>query len=84
MKRIKGEKCFLSDLKVGQQAKVLDILINETDLKIHLLEMGIVKDTVVKIKKVAPLGEPFVVGLRGYELYLRKQELKKIYVEVLN
>ena len=82
MKNI-GEKCVLSDLKVGQQAKVLDVLINETDLKIHLLEMGIVKDTVVKIKKVAPIGEPIVVELRGYELYLRKHELKKIYVEVL-
>ena len=83
MKRIKGEKCFLVDLKIGQVAIILDILMDKKELKIHLLEMGIVKNTILKIKKVSPLGEPFVIEIRGYELYLRKHEMKKIYVEVL-
>ena len=83
MKRVIGERCFLSDLKIGQLGKVLDIFIDVEDVKIHLSEMGIVKNTIVKIKKVAPLGEPVVIQLRGYELIMRKNELKKILVEVL-
>ena len=83
MKRIKGEKCTLSDLKVGQSCKILKINIDDLDLKRHLLEMGLTTNTMVKVKKVAPLGEPMVVELRGYELFLEKHELKRISVEVL-
>ena len=83
MKRIKGEKCTLSDLKVGQSGKVLELNMDDVDLKRHLLEMGLITNTIVKIKKAAPLGESMVIELRGYELFLEKQELKKIYVEVL-
>ena len=83
MKRIKGEKCTLSDLKVGQSGKVLRLNMHDIDLKRHLLEMGLTVKTIVKIKKTAPLGEPMVIELRGYELFLEKQELKRIFVEVL-
>lgn len=83
MKRIKGEKCTLSDLRVGQSGKVLGLNMDDIDLKRHLLEMGLTVNTIVKIKKAAPLGEPMVIELRGYELFLEKQELKRIFVEVL-
>ncbi len=83
MKRVKGEICRLSDLKVGQLGKVISIQIPAGDLKRHLLEMGLIQDTVVKVKKIAPLGEPIVVELRGYELFLEKKQLKRIYVEVI-
>lgn len=83
MKRIKGEKCNLFDLKIGQSAKVLEINIKEPDLKIHLLEMGLTPGTKVIIKKLSPFGEPVVIELRGYELFLEKRELKQILVEVI-
>jgi len=83
MKRIKGEKCNLFDLKVGQSGKILEINVKENGMKIHLLEMGVIPETKVTIKKVSPFGEPVVIALRGYELFLEKRELKQILVEVL-
>ncbi len=82
MKNI-GEKCVLSDLKVGQSAKVLKL--NETDKSIrrHLLDMGVTRDTVVTVKKIAPMGEPIDISLRDYELCLCKTDLSKIEVEVV-
>lgn len=77
MKNI-GEKCVLSDLKVGQSAKVLKL--NETDKSIrrHLLDMGVTRDTVVTVKKIAPMGDPIDISLRDYELCLCKTDLSKI------
>lgn len=83
MKRIKGEKCKLSDLKVGQNAKIIEINIEDFELKRHLLEMGLTQNTLVNIKKVAPFGEPIVIEVRGYELFLEKYHLKSILVEVM-
>ena len=45
--------------------------------------MGIVRGTEVKIKKKAPMGDPIDIELRGYELVLRKADLKQIEVEVI-
>ncbi len=82
MKKI-GDKCVLSDLVVGQKAKVLKL--NETDkaIKRHLLDMGIVKDTIVTVKKIAPMGDPIDIKLRDYELCICKNDLSKIEVEVV-
>ena len=78
-----GEKCVLSDLVVGQKAKVLKL--NETNnaIRRHLLDMGIVRGTEVTIKKIAPMGDPIDISLRDYELCLRKEDLTKIEVEVI-
>lgn len=81
MKRIKGEICNLSDLKVGQHGKILELNL-PGEMKIHLLEMGFTKNTEVRVKKKAPLGEPVVVELRGYEIFLEKYELKRIQVQI--
>ena len=82
MKKI-GEKCVLSDLKVGQTAKILKL--NETNKAIrrHLLDMGMTRDTIVTIKKIAPMGDPIDISLRDYELCVRKADLSKIEVEVV-
>ena len=82
MKKV-GEKCLLSELKVGQRAKVLKL--NETNKAIrrHLLDMGVTRDTEVKIKKIAPMGDPIDISLRDYELCISKADLEKIEVEVL-
>ena len=78
-----GEKGVLSDLVVGQKAKVLKL--NETNkvIKRHLLDMGLVRGTEVTIKKIAPMGDPIDISLRDYELCLRKEDLSKIEVEVI-
>ena len=82
MKKV-GEKCVLSDLVVGQKARIIKL--NETNKAIrrHLLDMGIIKDTEVIIKKIAPMGDPIDISLRDYELCIRRADLSKIEVEVV-
>lgn len=79
----KGDKAHLSDLKIGQKAKVLGIHLDKPDVRRHLLDMGITKGTEILIKKVAPMGDPVDIELRGYELCIRKEEMKNIDIEVL-
>ena len=73
----------MSDLVVGQKARVLKL--NETNKAIrrHLLDMGVTRGTEVTIKKIAPMGDPIDISLRDYELCLRKADLTKIEVEVI-
>jgi len=79
----RGDKAHLSDLKIGQRAKVLGIHMDKPDVRRHLLDMGITKGTEILIKKIAPMGDPVDIELRGYELCIRKEELKNIDVEIL-
>ena len=52
-----------------------------TDLKRHLLGMGFVRGSKIKIQKVAPLGDPIELTVRGYELSIRKADAEMIEVE---
>jgi len=79
-----GEKCNLSELQVGQKAKVLKLNEENRAIRRHLLDMGITRGVEITIKKVAPMGDPIDLQLRDYELCLRKEDLKKIEVEVLS
>ena len=78
-----GEICSLSELKIGQTAVVKSINIANKDVKRHLLDMGLTKGTSVTMKKIAPMGDPIDILLRGYELAIRKADLKQIEVEVI-
>ena len=82
MKRT-GEKCNLSELEVGQRAKVLKLNEENKAIRRHLLDMGITRGVEITIKKVAPMGDPVDIQLRDYELCLRKEDLSKIEVEVI-
>ena len=73
--------CNLSDLKVGQKGKVIQINIVDKQIKRHLLDMGITRGTIIEIKKIAPMGDPIDIKLRDYELCIRKADLKQIEVE---
>ena len=73
----------LSKLKVGQTAKVLNLNIKDKEVRRHLLDMGVTRGVTVKIKKIAPMGDPIDIELRGYELCIGKSDLKDIEVEVL-
>ena len=79
----KGEHTQLSNLKIGQRARVLGLHLDKPEVRRHLLDMGITKGTEILIKKIAPMGDPVDIELRGYELCIRKEELKNIDVEVL-
>ena len=73
----------LSELKVGQSAKVLQLNEQNREIRRHLLDMGITRGIKITIKKVAPMGDPIDLQLRDYELCLRKEDLNKIEVEVI-
>ncbi len=71
----------LKEAKVGQTVKVLK-LHGEGPVKRRIMDMGITKGVEVFIRKVAPLGDPMEVTVRGYELSLRKADCEKIDVEL--
>ena len=79
----KGDHTYLSNLKIGQREKVLGLHLDKPEVRRHLLDMGITKGTEILIKKVAPMGDPVDIELRGYELCIRKEEMRNIDVEVL-
>ncbi len=70
----------LKELKVGQTAKVVK-LHGEGAIKRRIMDMGITKGTEVFVRKVAPLGDPFELTVRGYELSLRKSDAEMIEIE---
>ena len=70
----------LKDVKVGGTAKVVK-LHGEGAIKRRIMDMGITKGIEVYVRKVAPLGDPLEVQVRGYELSLRKADAEMIEVE---
>ena len=70
----------LREVKVGQTVKVSK-LNGEGAVKRRIMDMGITKGVEVFIRKVAPLGDPIEVTVRGYELSLRKADAAMIDVE---
>lgn len=69
----------LKDVKVGQTATVAK-LTGTGALKRRIMDMGLTKGTVVTVNKVAPLGDPIEVTVRGYELSIRKDEAASVEV----
>ena len=70
----------LKDVRVGQTAKVVK-LNGEGPVKRRIMDMGITKGVSVYVRKVAPLGDPVEVTVRGYELSVRKADTEMIAVE---
>ncbi len=70
----------LKDAEIGQQVKVVKLLCTGP-LKRRIMDMGITKGVEVTVRKVAPLGDPLELTVRGYELSLRKAEAEAIEVE---
>ena len=70
----------LKDVSVGSTVTVKK-LEGDGAAKRRIMDMGITKGTGVYVRKVAPLGDPIEVTVRGYELSLRKAEAEKIIVE---
>lgn len=70
----------LKQVKVGSSAKVVK-LHGEGALKRRIMDMGITKGVVITVRKVAPLGDPIELTVRGYELSLRKADAEMIEIE---
>lgn len=70
----------LKDVKVGEEVQVVK-LTGEGAVKRRIMDMGVTKGTKIYVRKVAPLGDPIEVTVRGYELSLRKQDAQMIEVE---
>ena len=75
-----GQDKTLRDVAIGETATVRR-LVGEGALKRHIMDMGITKGVEVFVRKVAPLGDPIEVTVRGYELTLRKADADMIEVE---
>ncbi|MGI6733405.1 MAG: FeoA family protein [Anaerovoracaceae bacterium] len=69
-------------LKPGEKGRIVAVG-GERALRRHLLDMGLTPNTIVMVRKVAPLGDPIELYLRNFELTLRKEDAKKICIEAV-
>ena len=67
-------------MKIGETAKVVK-LSGEGAVRRRIMDMGITKGTELYVRKVAPLGDPVEITVRGYELSVRKADAENIEVE---
>jgi len=71
----------LQELKPGEVARVVRVS-GSGSIQRRILDMGIVKGTEIEVERVAPLGDPIEVKIKGYHLSLRKEEAVNIFVMV--
>ena len=79
------ERSFMKSLKDANIGETLTItkVNGKGPFKRRILDMGLTKGTKLYVRKVAPLGDPLQVSLRGYELTIRKNDAQNIMVEGL-
>lgn len=70
----------LKDARIGETVKVLK-LHGEGAVKRRIMDMGITKNVEIYVRKVAPLGDPIEVNVRGYELTFRKADAQMVEIE---
>jgi ferrous iron transport protein A len=73
----------LSNLKPGQQAKILKLDSSIGPVRRRLMDMGVIPGEIIKVEKIAPMGDPIEITVKSYSLSLRKNEAKGIEIEVL-
>ena len=69
----------LAELKIGQSARIPAVG-GEGALRCRLLDMGLIPKTRLTLQKIAPMGDPLEIHIRGYELTLRREEAEKIEI----
>lgn len=70
----------LRDLKPGQEATILSVG-EKGPMRRRIMDMGVTPGTLIKVIKMAPLGDPIEINIRGYELSLRKEEAQQILIK---
>ncbi|MBS5937058.1 ferrous iron transport protein A [Clostridium sartagoforme] len=71
----------LCDLNLGEKAIIKEIA-GDTKLAKRLLALGCIEGTEIKLKRVAPLGDPLIINLRGFDLAIRKKDARNIVLAV--
>ncbi|MGL5617077.1 MAG: FeoA family protein [Sarcina sp.] len=69
----------LCDLNIGQEATISNIEGNDKLTK-RLLSLGCIEGTLVKLKRKAPFGDPLIITFRGFDIALRKNDAKNIFI----
>lgn len=72
----------LKEVKPGMRVRVL-VIRGEGAVKRRIMDMGITKGVVMEVRKVAPLGDPVEITVRGYELSVRRHDAEIVEVEVV-
>jgi len=72
----------LSELSTGSTARIHSF--EKNDLFLKLMEMGCVPGEIIRVEKIAPLGDPISIAVAGYSLSLRLDEAENIFVEQVN
>ena len=67
----------IDDLKIGQSGVIAQVG-GEGPLRLRFLDMGLIPGTKVTLRKVAPMGDPIQIQVRGYELTIRREDASKI------
>ncbi len=75
-----NEKLTLRDIKPGKKAKVVKVALADTASR-RMVEMGMTVGSVIEVVRIAPMGDPVDIKLKGYHLSVRKKEAEGIYVE---
>ena len=70
----------LKNLNIGKSGRVISVE-GKGALRRHLLDMGVTPNTIVTVRKVAPMGDPIEIKLRGYVLTLRLDDAENIKIE---
>lgn len=70
----------LSDMKVGESATIKGYADADAQYRKRLLSMGLTRGTAFEVTRVAPLGDPFEIVIKGYKLSLRKSEASAVLV----
>jgi Fe2+ transport system protein FeoA len=74
----------LNTLFPGQQGTVKELTTVSFEVRQRLLEMGLTKGITIKVVRVAPLGDPIEIELRGYHLSLRRKEAEAVLIQTSN
>lgn len=78
----KKDVCLLSELKRGQEAVIESF--TDSELSLKLLEMGCIPGEMIRVTRIAPLGDPIAIWVSGYQLSLRKDEAATVKVKVIS
>lgn len=74
----------LAMLKPGQQGRIIKLDAGLGAIRRRMMDMGVLPGELIKVEKIAPLGNPIEVTVRGYNLSLRKEEAREIEIEVVS
>ncbi len=77
----KGQGMKFTQLRIGHKARITAIQAGDKHYRRRLIAMGLIPGTIFTVKRIAPLGDPIEISVRGYALSLRKSEASLLAIE---